>query len=164
MKTETIEYKEGSTVCEGFAAYDEKAKRPGVMIVPEWNGVSEYSKKRAQMLADLGYNAFVADIRARADVVVEKFRRNLLERVRLPEDLIEMRPEPALDTLAHCLDLPSLGAILVVLVPRPTKLRLRLCQLAVRRAKQLAPTLKGSVELNRCVREDAPQPVLGVPA
>lgn len=62
MKTETIEYKEGSTVCEGFAVYDEKAKRPGVMIVPEWNGVSEYSKKRAQMLSDLGYNAFVADI------------------------------------------------------------------------------------------------------
>src|SRR5690242_5007799 len=62
MKTETIEYKEGSTLCEGFAAYDEKAKRPGVMIVPEWNGVSDYSKKRAQMLSDLGYNAFVADI------------------------------------------------------------------------------------------------------
>jgi dienelactone hydrolase len=62
MKTETIEYKEGSTVCEGFAAFDDKAKRPGVMIVPEWNGVSDYSKKRAQMLSDLGYNAFVADV------------------------------------------------------------------------------------------------------
>jgi dienelactone hydrolase len=62
MKTETIEYKEGSTTCEGFAAYDEKSKKPGIMIVPEWNGVSDYSKKRAQMLAELGYSAFVADI------------------------------------------------------------------------------------------------------
>jgi dienelactone hydrolase len=62
MKTETIEYKEGSTTCEGFAAYDEKSKKPGVVIVPEWNGVSDYSKKRAQMLAELGYSAFVADI------------------------------------------------------------------------------------------------------
>jgi len=62
MKTETIEYKEGSTVCEGFAAYDEKSKKPGVLIVPEWNGVSDYSKKRAQMLAEMGYSAFVADI------------------------------------------------------------------------------------------------------
>ena len=62
MKTETVEYKEGATTCEGFAAYDEKSKRPGVVIVPEWNGVSDYSKKRAQMLSDLGYNAFVADV------------------------------------------------------------------------------------------------------
>ncbi|HWM48899.1 MAG TPA: dienelactone hydrolase family protein [Xanthobacteraceae bacterium] len=62
MKSENVEYKEGSTVCEGFAAYDEAAKKPGVLIVPEWNGVSDYSKKRAQMLADLGYSAFVADI------------------------------------------------------------------------------------------------------
>jgi len=62
MKAESVEYKEGSTACEGFAAYDEKSKKPGLMIVPEWNGVSDYSKKRAQMLADLGYSAFVADI------------------------------------------------------------------------------------------------------
>jgi dienelactone hydrolase len=62
MKTETIDYKEGATLCEGFAAFDAGGKRPGVMIVPEWNGVSDYSRKRAQMLADLGYNAFVADI------------------------------------------------------------------------------------------------------
>ena len=62
MKAENVEYKEGSTTCEGFAAYDEKSKKPGIMIVPEWNGVSDYSKKRAQMLAELGYSAFVADI------------------------------------------------------------------------------------------------------
>ena len=49
MKTETIDYKEGSTVCEGFAAYDENSKKPGVLVVPEWNGVSDYSKKRAQI-------------------------------------------------------------------------------------------------------------------
>jgi len=63
MKTETIEYKQGDATLEGFAVYDDSsAKRAGVLVVPEWNGVSEYSKKRAQMLAELGYNAFVADI------------------------------------------------------------------------------------------------------
>lgn len=62
MKTETIEYKEGSTTCEGFAAYDEKSKKPGVVIFPEWNGVSDHTMKRAQMLCELGYSAFVADV------------------------------------------------------------------------------------------------------
>src|ERR1700746_3913252 len=63
MRTETIEYQEGATTCEGFAAYEDKGgKRPAVLVVPEWNGVSDYTKKRAQMLAELGYNAFVADI------------------------------------------------------------------------------------------------------
>jgi len=43
MKSENVEYKEGSTVCEGFAAYDERAKKPGVLIVPEWNGMPSVS-------------------------------------------------------------------------------------------------------------------------
>jgi dienelactone hydrolase len=63
MRTETIEYQEGATTCEGYAAYDDKAgKRPAILVVPEWNGVSDYTKKRAEMLAGLGYTAFVADI------------------------------------------------------------------------------------------------------
>src|SRR5919201_2829491 len=63
MRTETIEYQEGTTTCEGFAAYEDKAgKRPAVLVVPEWNGVSDYTKKRAQMLVELGFTAFVADI------------------------------------------------------------------------------------------------------
>ena len=63
MRTETIEYQEGATTCEGFAAYEDKGgKRPAVLVVPEWNGVSDYTKKRAQMLAELGYTAFVADV------------------------------------------------------------------------------------------------------
>ena len=63
MRTETIEYQEGATTCEGFAAYEDKGgKRPAVLVVPEWNGVSDYTKKRAQLLAELGYTAFVAEI------------------------------------------------------------------------------------------------------
>ncbi len=63
LKTETIEYKQGDVICEGHAVYDDAGgKRPGVVIVPEWGGVGDYTKKRAQMLAELGYNAFVADV------------------------------------------------------------------------------------------------------
>jgi dienelactone hydrolase len=64
LHTETIEYKEGDTVLEGYMAYDDaiKGKRPGVMVVHEWTGLGPYVKKRANQLAKLGYIAFAADI------------------------------------------------------------------------------------------------------
>jgi dienelactone hydrolase len=64
LHTETIEYKEGDTVLEGYLAYDDaiKGKRPGVMVVHEWTGLGPYVKRRANELAELGYIAFAADI------------------------------------------------------------------------------------------------------
>ncbi len=64
VQTELVEYKEGSTTLEGVLVYDDamKAKAPGVIIVPEWTGVNEYSKSRARQMAEMGYVAFVADI------------------------------------------------------------------------------------------------------
>src|SRR4030042_3239292 len=64
LHTETVEYKEGDTVLEGYLAYDDaiKGKRPGVMVVHEWTGLGPYVKKRATELAELGYIAFAADI------------------------------------------------------------------------------------------------------
>ncbi|HXQ51585.1 MAG TPA: dienelactone hydrolase family protein [Stellaceae bacterium] len=64
IKTETVEYKQGSTVCEGFLAYDDakSGKRPGILVVHEWNGMQDYMKQRSQMLAELGYVAFAPDI------------------------------------------------------------------------------------------------------
>jgi dienelactone hydrolase len=59
-----VEYKADSVTLKGFIAYDSsiKEKRPGVVVVPEWWGITEYPKKRAEMLAKLGYVAFVADM------------------------------------------------------------------------------------------------------
>jgi dienelactone hydrolase len=34
----------------------------GILVFPEWVGVGEYTQKRAQMLGDLGFNAFVVDV------------------------------------------------------------------------------------------------------
>ena len=64
IHTETIEYKHGDTVLEGYLAYDSsiKGQRPGVLIVHQWKGLTDYEKKRAEMLAKLGYNAFALDI------------------------------------------------------------------------------------------------------
>lgn len=64
IRTETVEYKEGEAVLEGFVAYDDaiQGKRPGVLIVHQWKGLGDYEKKRAEMLAKMGYVAFAADI------------------------------------------------------------------------------------------------------
>src|SRR5436189_6111296 len=64
IKTETIQYKEGDTSLEGFLAHDDSIvnKRPGVLVVHQWKGLGDYEKKRAEMLARLGYNVFCVDI------------------------------------------------------------------------------------------------------
>ena len=64
IHTEMVVYKQGDTALEGFLAYDAstKDKRPGVLVVHQWKGLSDYEKKRAEMLAKLGYVAFAVDI------------------------------------------------------------------------------------------------------
>jgi dienelactone hydrolase len=62
-KSAVSEYKHDGYVCEGFAVWDDAgAKRPGILVFPERVGVGEYTHKRAQMLGDLGFNAFVVDV------------------------------------------------------------------------------------------------------
>lgn len=62
--TQTVDYKQGGTVLEGFIAYDDelKGKRPGVIIVHQWMGLKDYEKMRAEQIAGLGYVAFAVDI------------------------------------------------------------------------------------------------------
>src|ERR1039457_4122701 len=62
--TQTIEYKQGDVTLEGFLAYDDSVSgtRPGVLVVHQWLGLTDYEKHRAEQLASLGYVAFCADI------------------------------------------------------------------------------------------------------
>jgi dienelactone hydrolase len=55
---------EGDTVLEGYLAYDDsvEGRRPGVVVVHEWYGLNDYARRRARMVAELGYVAFAADI------------------------------------------------------------------------------------------------------
>jgi dienelactone hydrolase len=45
-------------------SYDDATQdlRPAVLVVPEWWGLTDYPKHRAEQLAKMGYVAFVADI------------------------------------------------------------------------------------------------------
>ena len=59
-----VEYKDGDTVLEGYLAYDDATQdlRPAVLVCPEWWGLNDYPKHRADQLAKMGYIAFVADM------------------------------------------------------------------------------------------------------
>ena len=60
----TVEYKQGNDTFEGYLAYDDaqKGARPGILVVHAWMGLDDDAKHRAEMLAELGYVAFAADI------------------------------------------------------------------------------------------------------
>lgn len=59
-----LSYPAGDTNLKGYLAYDDATndKRPGVLVVHEWWGHNEYARKRARMLAELGYVAFAVDM------------------------------------------------------------------------------------------------------
>ena len=60
----TVEYKSGEVTCEGWQAYDDAitGKRPGVLVVHQWTGISNHEKDVARQLAALGYNVLLADV------------------------------------------------------------------------------------------------------
>src|SRR3990167_6518246 len=57
--TEDIQYQQGEVILKGYVAYEDsiEGKRPGILVVHEWWGHNAYARKRAEMLAELGYVA-----------------------------------------------------------------------------------------------------------
>jgi dienelactone hydrolase len=64
IKEESVNYTADTAKLIGFVAYNENdtAKRPAVLVIPEWWGLNDYPKMRARELAKLGYIALVADM------------------------------------------------------------------------------------------------------
>ena len=64
IKTDSISWKLDGQNYNGFVAYDENvdAKRPAILVVPEWWGLNDYTKRRAKQLAELGYLAMAIDM------------------------------------------------------------------------------------------------------
>jgi dienelactone hydrolase len=59
-----VEYVSGGTTMKGYLSYDDRlpGKRPGILVVHEWWGHDDYTRKRARMLAGLGYVALAVDM------------------------------------------------------------------------------------------------------
>lgn len=104
-----VVYRDGATVLQGYVAYDDafKAKRPGVLVAHQWKGLGEYEKRRARMLAQMGYIGFALDIygqgvrpktREEAGAQAAKYRANRpLLRQRARAAVVELRKNSLLD-------------------------------------------------------------------
>lgn len=65
IKGEEVTYTSSDgTILKGYVAFDanQKGKRPSIVVIPEWWGCNAYVRKRADMLAELGYIAIAADM------------------------------------------------------------------------------------------------------
>jgi len=64
IKTESVEYTFDGKTMEGYLAYDDSKKTPGpgIILVPDYWGLSQYDKDKAEQLAKQGYVAFAVDM------------------------------------------------------------------------------------------------------
>ncbi len=64
IHAEPVTYSAADTSLRGYLATDttKQGKRPGVLVVHEWWGLNDYIRRRARMLAELGYGALAVDM------------------------------------------------------------------------------------------------------
>lgn len=63
LKTETIEYRHGDQLLEGYVAHDDSlaGPRPAVLIGHDWSGRRDFPCRKAEELAAAGYVGFALD-------------------------------------------------------------------------------------------------------
>jgi len=64
LKEEAVTYTIDSLTMNNYVVYDEniEGKRPAVLVIHEWWGLNDYTKRRARMLAEMGYIAMAVDM------------------------------------------------------------------------------------------------------
>ncbi|MFK7795099.1 MAG: dienelactone hydrolase family protein [Gammaproteobacteria bacterium] len=62
--TKQVSYQSNGVTLEGYIAYQQDGikDKPAVLVVHEWWGHNDYARRRAEMLAELGYVAFALDM------------------------------------------------------------------------------------------------------
>jgi dienelactone hydrolase len=115
IKTEIVEYTDGDVVLEGFVAWDDAKPGqtvPGVLVVHQWMGLTDYEQSRCRQLAELGYVAFALDIygkgirpanpqdAAKQAGVYKSDRKLYRQRLNLGLEQLKQRPGVAKNRLA----------------------------------------------------------------
>jgi dienelactone hydrolase len=64
VKEEAVTYTDGKTTMKGFVVYDTAVtgKRPGIVMVHEWWGITPHIHTEAKRFAQEGYTVFIADM------------------------------------------------------------------------------------------------------
>ncbi len=58
----SISYKIDGKVYEGYYSINKSSKAPLVLLIHDWDGLTDYEVQRVEMLADLGYSVFAMDL------------------------------------------------------------------------------------------------------
>ena len=101
--TKTVAYEHAGVKLEGVLAYDDakiaKGKLPGVLVLPEWWGLTAYPKGRAEQLAGMGYVAFAADMYGAGVTTDDAKKAGELAAPFYGKPLLAERAQAGLDTL-----------------------------------------------------------------
>lgn len=105
----TVTYHSAGKPYEGYVVYDDdqKNQRPGILVVHDWMGLTEKTKKRAEEVARLGYVAFAVDIYGKgirpqssdeASKLAALYKKDrVLLRTRMQEGLRSLRKQATVD-------------------------------------------------------------------
>jgi dienelactone hydrolase len=103
LVTKTVNYEQNGIKLAGYLAYDDavtgKGKAPGVVVFPEWWGLNDYIKGRADHLAKMGYVAFAADMYGDGQSTTQAAEAEKLAKQFYGKPLMAERAQLALDQL-----------------------------------------------------------------
>jgi dienelactone hydrolase len=103
LVSKAVPYEHAGVALEGYLAYDDArtatGKRPGVLVVPEWWGLNDYARHRADQLAALGYVAFAVDMYGRGVVTTDAGKATELSKPFYGTPLMAARGRAGLDQL-----------------------------------------------------------------
>jgi dienelactone hydrolase len=87
---EAVTYDLGGESFEGYRAAASGGSKGLVIIIHDWDGLTDYEKKRAEMLAEMGFDAFAVDLYGKGNRPVETGAKKA-ETGKLYEDRERMR-------------------------------------------------------------------------
>lgn len=68
---EAVEYEVGGEAFSGYRAEASGESKGLVLVIHDWDGLTDYEVKRADMLAEMGYDAFAVDLYGKGNRPVE---------------------------------------------------------------------------------------------
>lgn len=71
VAAEQVSYQVDGQDYQGYFAKAEGESKGSILLIHDWDGLTEYEEKRADMLAKLGYNTFAADLYGKDNRPVE---------------------------------------------------------------------------------------------
>jgi dienelactone hydrolase len=102
VQSKAISYEDEGVPLTGHLYWDDavEGKRPGILVIHEWWGLNDYAKKRARMLAELGYVAFAADMYGNDQVTDQPDQaREWMQEVTVDPELWRQRADAGLAQL-----------------------------------------------------------------